>query len=225
MPAVVGPQHDDGVAGVGTFLQRIEHVAEHGVGKINRGEVCLHGRLPLLVFADVGEVTIWPAAFAFGRKVIEVVGFVAGWQLDFIEREGVEIFLRHKPRLVRTINAAREEEGLVVFFGELFTDPFGHEKVTAVFLVRGVQRSPVGFHVLPRLARDAHGALLWIERARERTLGFLLRKIFIPRTGIDEVVQHLARAASPIARARKCLGQNLCGRQCLAHFLVVAINA
>ena len=54
MPAVIGPERDDGVAGVGPLLQGIEYVAEHGVGKVNGGEVALHGGFPLLVLADVG---------------------------------------------------------------------------------------------------------------------------------------------------------------------------
>ena len=188
MPAVIGPERDDGVAGVGPFLQSIEHVAEHGVGKVNGGEVTLHGGFPLLVFADVGEVTIGPAAFAFGRQVVEVVGLVAGRQLDGVQRKRLEIFLGHEPRLVRAVDAAGEEERAVVLFGELLADPLGDEKVAAIFFVGGVQRRPVGLDVLPRLTRNAHGPLLGIERAWEGIFGFLFREILVPRLGVDEVV-------------------------------------
>ena len=188
MPAVIGPERDDGVAGVGPFLQSIEHVAEHGVGKVNGGEVTLHGRFPLLVLTDVGEVPVGPAAFAFGRQVVEVVGLVAGRQLDGVQRKRLEIFLRHEPGLVRAIDAAGKEEGAVMFFGELLADPLGDEMVAAVFLVGGVQRRPVSFDVLPRLTRNAHGPLLGVERAREGIFGFLFREIFVPRLGVDEVV-------------------------------------
>ena len=188
MPAVIGPERDDGVVGVGPFLHSIEHVAEHGVGKVNGGEVTLHGRFPLLVLADVGEVTVGTTAFACGRQVVEVVGLVAGRQLDGVQRERLEIFLGHEPRLVRAVDAAGEEEGAVVFFGELLADPLGDEMVAAVFLVGGVQCRPVGLDVLPRLARNAHGPLLGIERAWEGIFGFLFREILVPRLGVDEVV-------------------------------------
>ena len=224
MPAVIGPERDDGVVGVGPFLQSIEHVAEHGVGKVNGGEVTLHGRFPLLVLTDVGEVPVGPAAFAFGRQVVEVVGLVAGRQLDGVQRKRLEIFLRHEPGLVRAIDAAGEEEGAVMFFGELLADPLGDEMVAAIFLVCGIKRRPVSFDVLPRLTRNAHGPLLGIERAREGIFGFLFREIFVPRLGVDEVVQHLAGTAGPVPGAGEGLGQQLGLGQNFAHALVVGVQ-
>ena len=224
MPAVIGPERDDGVAGVGPFLQSIEHVAEHGVGKVNGGEVTLHGRFPLLVLTDVGEVPVGPAAFAFGRQVVEVVGLVAGRQLDGVQRKRLEIFLRHEPGLVRAIDAAGKEEGAVMFFGELLADPLGDEMVAAIFLVCGIKRRPVSFDVLPRLTRNAHGPLLGVERAWEGIFGFLFREIFVPRLGVDEVVQHLAGTAGPVPGAGEGLGQQLGLGQNFAHALVVGVQ-
>ena len=146
MPAVIGPERDDGVAGVGPFLQSIEHVAEHGVGKVNGGEVTLHGRFPLLVLTDVGEVPVGPAAFAFGRQVVEVVGLVAGRQLDGVQRKRLEIFLRHEPGLVRAIDAAGKEEGAagpVPGAGEGLGQQLGLGEDFAHALVVGVQTGAV----------------------------------------------------------------------------------
>ena len=224
MPAVIGPERDDGVVGVGPFLQSIEHVAEHGVGKVNGGEVTLHGRFPLLVLTDVGEVPVGPAAFALGREIIQIIGLVTGRQLDGFQRERREIFLGHKPRLVRSVDTAGEEERFIVFSGQLFADPLGHQHVAAVFLIRGLQRRPVGLDILPRLPRNAHRAFLRIQRKRERIFRFLFREILIPRLGVDKVMQHLARTGGPVPGAGEGLGQQLCLGQNFAHALVVGIQ-
>mgnify|MGYP003305866958 CR=1 FL=1 len=86
------------------------------------------------MLADVDEVTIRTAAFAFGRQVVEIIDLVTGRQLDGVQRKRLEIFLGHKPRLVRAIDAAGKEEGAVMFFGELLADPLGDEMVAAIFL-------------------------------------------------------------------------------------------
>ena len=79
MPAVVGPEHDDRVLGVRPLLERIEHKAEHRIGKVDRREIALDRCLPLLVFADMVEVAVGATPLSFRRQVIEVIRAVARW--------------------------------------------------------------------------------------------------------------------------------------------------
>ena len=56
MPAVITPEHDDGVVALRTLFQRIKHAPEHGIGEMNGGEESLNAFLPLTLFLDVLEV-------------------------------------------------------------------------------------------------------------------------------------------------------------------------
>ncbi len=156
MPAVVAPEHDDGVVAVRAVVECVEHAPEHGIGVVDGGEVGLDALFPLAVLLDVREVAVAGDALAFGGHVVEVVFLVSRRELDGFERKGFEILLRDKPRLVWAVDAAGEKEGFFVGALELLADPLRHQPVAAVFLIRDIERGPVGFTVLPRAA-DAAG--------------------------------------------------------------------
>ena len=110
----------------------------------------MYAFFPLVVFLDMWEITVASDALAFGRDVIKIVFLVTGRKLDGIERKGFEIFFRHKPRLMRTIDPAGEKERFVVFFLKLFAYPFRNEIITAIRFVAEIKCGPVGLAVLPR---------------------------------------------------------------------------
>ena len=115
MPTVIRPQHHDGILGIRPFIECIQNMTKHGVGKINRGQVPLYRIPPLLVGTDMGKVTVWPQPFAFSGKIFQIILTVSGRQLDFINWERIKIFLRDKPRLVRPVNSTGEKERFVMF--------------------------------------------------------------------------------------------------------------
>ena len=126
---------------------------------------------------------------------------------------------------MRPVDAAREEERVVVRALELLADPFRQEPVATELLVRHVERGPVGFVILPfASARQIHGALGRIERARERIVLRFVREVIIPRLRVDHVVEHLARAGGPVAIPRKVARHQLRIRQHLAHLLPVVVK-
>ncbi len=137
---------------MGAVFEGIQHAAEHRVGKVNRSEVALDSLFPLTMIADVSEVTIGSAFLSCWRQIIEIVFAIAGRKLNRIERKGLEVFLRNKPGLVGAIDTTGEEEGLFLFAGQLITNPFRHQPVTAEFFVSCLERCPVGFNILPRTA-------------------------------------------------------------------------
>ena len=149
MPPLITQGNDDGVVGIGAFLERVEDLAQHGVSEVNRGEVALNAFFPLAFVLNVREVVLGSDTLAGGRKVIEIVFFVSRWQFDVIEREGLEVFLGNELRLVRTVESAGEEERLVLFNRELLADPFGNTPVAAEFLDGGIERAPIGLDILP----------------------------------------------------------------------------
>ena len=86
----------------------------------------------------MSEIAVWTATLALGREIIQIISLVTGRQLNGFQRERREIFLGHKPRLVRSVDTAGEEERFIVFSGQLFADPIGHQHVAAVFLIGGL---------------------------------------------------------------------------------------
>ena len=226
MPAMITPECDDGIVAVRSVLQRIEHAAEHGVGEVDRGEVGLDGLLPLALLLDVLEVAIAADLLPGGRHVIEIIRFEAGAGLDGLQRERLEVFLWHKPGLMRSVDAASEEEGLFVFASELLADPLGHTVVAAELLIRHIKGGPVSFHILPGAAdRQIHRALRGIEGLRQRIVFRLGGEVVVPRGRVDHVVQQLARASAPVAVIGKVPRHEDGIRQDIAHLLAIVIQA
>ncbi len=109
-----------------------------------------------------------------------------------------------------SIDTACQKERFVVLFPELFADPFRDEPIAAELLVRRIERSPVGFDILPRAtARQTDRPLFRIQSTRKRIFRLFCRVIFIPRLCIDEVVQDLPGPASPVAVIGEELRQQL----------------
>lgn len=85
------------------------------------GEVPLDTCAPLAVPLDVGKVAIAGEGAAGGWQVVEVIGAIAGRELDLVEGKGLEVFRGDKPGFVGTVEAAGKEEGFVGRrVGELF---------------------------------------------------------------------------------------------------------
>lgn len=225
MPAVVGPEHDDGVVAVRARVERVEHAAEHRVRECDRGEVALDRLAPLPVLADVREVAVRSAPLARRRQVVEVVRLVARRQLDRFERKEIEVLLRHEPGLVRAVEAAREEEGLFVCARELLADPVADQIVAAEFLVVDIERAPVRLDVLPRArAREVDRARFRIERARQGAFALLRGEVVVPGRRVDEVVEEFSRACGPIASPREAARKQLRCRHDVAHLLPVCVE-
>ena len=153
---------------------------------------CFHWSCSL----NVGKVAIGAALLTGRRQVVQVVFLVARRQLNVLDRKEIKVLLRHKPRLVGTIDAAGQKERLVVFLAKLLADPFRNEPVAAELFVRRIECGPVGFDVLPgTAARQTDGSLLGIQRARKRIFRLFRRVVLVPGLCIDEVVQDLSRPA------------------------------
>ena len=85
------------------------------------GEVPLDTCAPLAMPLDVGKVAIAGEGAAGGWQVVEVIGAIAGRELDLVEGKGLEVFRGDKPGFVGTVEAAGKEEGFVGRrVGELF---------------------------------------------------------------------------------------------------------
>lgn len=225
MPAVVAPEHDDGVVAMRALLQRVEHAAEHGIGEMDGGEVGLDGFFPLPLRLDVLEVAVARDASALGGQVIDIVRLVAGRQLDALEREGLKVLLRHEPGLVGSVNAAGEEEGLLMLAQELLTNPLRHGPVAAILLIADRERGPVGLDILPVAGtRQADRPVPRREGAWQGSVSRLVGEVLVPARRIDDIVQHLARARTPVAMPRKITRQQLRLRQHLAQLLLVAVQ-
>jgi hypothetical protein len=161
MPAVIAPEHDDRVVALRALFERIEHATEHRIGEVNRREIGLDALLPLLVLLNVRKVAIPRESLACGRQIIDIIRFVTGRKLDAFERKRLEILLRHKPRLMRPVDATGEEERLVLRTLELLANPLRHRPIAAKLLIRDIQRGPVSLDVLPVTAtRQVHRPFL-----------------------------------------------------------------
>ena len=155
---------------------------------MDRGEIRLNALLPLAVLLDVREVAVAGNFLAHGRHIVEVAFLHTGRELDGFERERLEVLLRHEPRLVRTVDAAGQEERLVVLAGELFADPLCHEPVAAELLIGDIEGGPVGFRVLPwALTREIQRALRRVESAREWIVVRFRGEVIVPALRVDDV--------------------------------------
>ena len=112
---MIGPQHNNGISGVGTFFKSIQNMAQHGVGKIDRGQISLYRLLPLFLGADMGKVTIRPPSFALVGQILKIILPITKWQLDILNGKSIEVFLGDKPGFVWAINSAGEKERFVMF--------------------------------------------------------------------------------------------------------------
>ena len=220
MPAVVGPQHDDGVVGLAAFVERTEHAAHLRVSEGGRGEITVHCFAPLRVFEYLRVVALRPGHLhAGGRDVVEIVVRHI-WQGQFFGVEQVVIFLRHIPRQVWFVDTAREEERLVVFEAKLSDHPVG-DLVVAHFFVRHIERCPVK---LRRLGDAVDRSLGWLRIVR-LVLG-RAGPVSIPRRRIGKrAVINLTRTAGPVAVLHEMLRQRHGIRHGGAPRLAVQVHA
>ena len=202
MPAVIAPQDDDGVVALRALIERSEHASEHGVGKMNGGEIGLDAPLPLPLFLNVLEVTIARDLHSRRWQIVHVTGLETRSGLDRLQRKRFEILLRHKPWLMGSIQSTGQEEGLVALELKLLADPLRHQPVTTELFITHIERRPVGFIILPlACARQIHGPLRRIKRAWKWVVLGFGREVIIPRLWIDDVMEHLPRTRAPVAVA------------------------
>ena len=55
---MIGPKNHDRVLRIGAFFKRIQNPAQHGIGKMNRGQIALDSGLPLLMRLNVLKIAI-----------------------------------------------------------------------------------------------------------------------------------------------------------------------
>ena len=167
---------------------------EHGVGKgQRRGRPCT--AVSIARACGCGRSNGWDGGVclrAAGRRGRRPC---SRRQLDGVQRKGSNISWAQTTARA-TVDAAGKEEGAVVFFGELLTDLLGDEMVAAIFLVCGIN-AVQSLDVLPR-SRECSRPLFGVERGR---IGFLFREIFVPRLGVDEVVEASGRSLHRIPSA------------------------
>ncbi len=142
MPAVVAPEDDYGVGGIGALIEGVENSAYAGIDERYRGQIALDGLSPLLVLDDLFVVALGPGHFfAYGRDVVEVV-FIHIGQCHLIDGVHIEVFLRDVPGQVRAEEAAGDEEGLIVVLAKLRDCPVG-DLVVAHLPVGRIDGAPV----------------------------------------------------------------------------------
>ena len=125
VPAVIRPEHDDGVVRRRTGSERIEQPTDQGIAI---GDVRQIGLEEFAVFARLHHqleiaAPVRSHALTAGRNVVEVVG-LDRWRRDLVQGIQIEIFPRRVERQVRAIDARREEEGLGRRRGKKFGRPF-----------------------------------------------------------------------------------------------------
>ena len=117
VPAVIGPENDDGVFGVAAFFEAVEEAADHSVGEGGGGEIGADGFTPLPFLDD--SIVLFAAGGGelladFGHVVEVAVGGIG--DLDLIQRVHVEVLLRGVHRDVRMPEADSEKEGFLLGF-------------------------------------------------------------------------------------------------------------
>jgi len=226
VPTVIAPKNDDCVLRVGSLFECVEDTTDHRVGVGNGSEVTLHRFTPLVFLLDnMFVVTAVDDTFRARREIVEVVLFVAWRQLDRLQWKRLEVFLRDKPRDVRSENTTTEKERLFVFALQLFHDPVGDEFVTARFLVIHIERGPVELDIHPRMIGQTDRSLLRIERTREGALLRLFGVVVVPRGSVDKIVEQFAAAECLVTVAREVLRDNLLIGHPFPHLLSVVVNA
>ena len=141
----------------------------------------------------MGKVTVGAHPLSLLREILKVVPSVARRQLDVLQRESLKIFFWNKPGLMGAIDSTGEEEGRVVLLPQLTSYPVGDEIVSPKLLISGFEGPPVRFDILPRTTPwQTQWPLVRIEGAGKGALCLGRRKVVIPRTGINDIVQHLS---------------------------------
>lgn len=135
--AVIRPEDDDGVIGVGALIEGVEEAADAVVGEGGAGEIRGDRFGPEAKAGDIGVVhgggvEVAGELAAHGREVFEVAG-EGGGQGCGIERELVVEFLRGEEGEVGGDEAGGEEEGLVVGLLELIDHPIDDAAVVHFF--------------------------------------------------------------------------------------------
>ena len=217
---MVGPQHDDGVVGLAAFVERIEHAAHLRIGESGRGKIPMHRLAPLAVLEHFRVVALRPGHLhAGGRDVVEVIVRHVG-KGQFFRVEQVIILLGHVPRQVWPVDAAGEEERLVVLAAKLADHPVGHLVVAHLF-VRHIERPPVEVRCLGDAVDRALG---WLG-----IVGLVLGRawpIAVPRRRIGKrAVINLARPAGPVAVLHEMLRQRYRVRHGGTPRLAVQVHA
>ncbi len=113
---VVAPEHDDRVVGVRTGFQCVEHAAHHRIGVTHAGEVTVDRVIDGTQFDQFFVMLAFPVLLLLANlrwQVFQIVVFVRR-QLDFRRVIQIEVLLRTVVRKVRGVDAARQEERLVV---------------------------------------------------------------------------------------------------------------
>jgi len=146
---MVAPQHDDRVVSMWTCLQGVQHTPDHRISVGDAGELILDTLPPLPMLLDVCQVAIPAPSLTGGWEVVEVSLFQPRGHLHLVEREQVEVLLRHVPRLMRTVDATCEEKRLLVLGSQLLVDPAGDEIIAAELFVAHIERRPIRLAVLP----------------------------------------------------------------------------
>ena len=58
VPAVIAPEDDHGIIRIGAPVQCVNNPPHAGIHEADGGEVALHSLSPLIVFEDLGVVTL-----------------------------------------------------------------------------------------------------------------------------------------------------------------------
>ena len=220
VPAVIGPQHDDGVAGLAAFLERGKHTTDLLVGERARSEIPVHRLAPLVVPEHFCVVALRSGHLhAGGWDVVEIIVRHVG-QGQFFCIEQVIVFLRNIPRQMRLVDTAGEEERLVVLAAKLADHPVGY-LVVAHFFVCHIERPPVE-------VRRFWDTIYW-PLCRQGVVRFVFRRagpVAVPRRRIGKPpVINFARASGPVTVFHEVLRQRHGVRQGGAPRLAVQVHA
>ena len=117
MPSVIGPEDQNRVVAIFAVVERIDHLADHGICKRDGSQIGPHGFTPLafgydavvLFFANGREF------LAHGGNIVEVV-LGSDRDTDILLRVHVEVRLRSEQRDMRMPESDGEEEGFVMLF-------------------------------------------------------------------------------------------------------------
>jgi hypothetical protein len=189
---MVGPEDDDGVAAIGAGGEGVEDAADVGVGVVDAGEVAGDGAFPL---AGGGDVIVVAEAADGGFGHVGEVVFEHGGEGDGVLWEFVEVLFRGVPGEVGAVEAAGEEEGLVVAALEEVAGPAGEAGVGGV-LVLNIEGAPIEVACAGDLIDGSFGG---VEEAVEVVVG-------LPGGGlILAAVEDFAAAEDGVAAAHEVL--------------------
>ncbi len=139
---MISPKNHDGVIGVFTFLQGIQHDPNTGIRERTRRQIPLNRMLPFTMLLDDAK-GLAPTGLSTPpwRNVVQIV-FKCDRQLNFAQGMHVEVFLWRIPTEVRTKDAARQKEGLFVIAPQERSRALGRFPVGSFFFGNS-QRHPI----------------------------------------------------------------------------------